>query len=518
MCLSPIKIKNPSLSWKEGDSKYIVVPCGRCAQCRAKAQQDWFIRGFYEYKNIKQQGGNVFAACLTYDNHYLPHFKDERDWIFNSKGEKVKAVNPIHYEFDGFDQHAILNFMKNFRIRFQRKYHFDAKGIKFFIACEFGSKTHRPHYHILVYIPIPSFHDGEFYDLIDHCWQFGYVSKDKKQSWRVKSYTAIQYATKYVTKDLFFFDKHVDEYLDKSQISDAEYDYRYSLVRNYLPKFHASQHFGERLAQEIESQNNPLDYLRQEKPVVIPKKNGKTVAYTVPKYILNKLTKYKDVEASELLGRPFFRHTQLGDDLARQRLLDRIEKDSITLKEYGDYNYLLSRMPKDNINISDWKYDWLCTSISDGVQHINHKELVKYRNFLRYLPIGDYEGQSAKLVFANFSNIVDNFFGNESIPFELYSIIREQSITMEQLNYKADAQVGLPLNDMEEASDIKVFAESPKFRKYEHLCRLLDDYDSLITSARYLAFKSKQDRKNEVRSAFSQYEEFGRFDEDFNKI
>lgn len=522
MCLSPVKIKNPKLGWTPDQPKYIVVPCGRCAVCRARRQQEWFIRGFYEYMDIKQKGGNCFAACLTYNNQNLPHYEDIRDYeYYTAKDGKVKtrkAINPIHYEFDGFDQHAIRNFMKNFRIRFERKYHFDAKGIKFFISCEYGEHTHRPHYHIIVYIPQSSFHDGEFYDLIDHCWQYGYVSKDKKQSWKVKSYSAIQYATKYVTKDLYFFDKYINEYLDKEHLDKAEYDYRYERVKNYLPKFHSAQHFGERLAEEIKNMDNPLDYLLQDRPVNIPRKNGTVRQYSVPKYILSKLTKYKDEKVSEILDRPYFRPTVLGKELARERFNQRIEKDMIEYRKYYDYANCICMLGDGNLHIDEFKKEYICTALSSELHNVRLKDLVIYKNFLRYLPVGKYKNMTSKKVFCYSREIIDNFFNRDTVPFELYEAIRETDLSLAKYDYDEDAEIGLPLNDMEEEKEIEVFAEQYQFREYEHVSRLIDDFESLCAQNHIKVREIKEDSRNNTKYAFAEYQDFGRFDQDGHKI
>ena len=44
MCQSPVKILNPKLAWQPTDPKYLVSSVRRCFECRARKQQEWFVR------------------------------------------------------------------------------------------------------------------------------------------------------------------------------------------------------------------------------------------------------------------------------------------------------------------------------------------------------------------------------------------------------------------------------------------------------------------------------------------
>lgn len=512
MCVSPIRIKNPKINWSEGDSKYLMVPCGKCAECRARKQQDWFVRGTYEYLQLKEHGGNVFAACLTYDNRYLPHFIDDRDYQLKTTtdGYITKVKCPVHYEFDGFDQDALTKFMKRFRIRFQRKYHFNPEGIKFFIACEFGEHTHRPHYHILVYIPISSIHDGEFFDLVDNTWDYGFVSKDKKQTWKVKSLSAIQYATKYVSKDIYFMNKYIEEYLDKEYLDPVEYEYRYNKVKNFLPKFRTSQGFGMKLKDDILEKKNPLEYILKDRPIEFPNRNGIVKNYAIPKYILNSLIKDKDESVSELLGRPYFRYNELGKEYISERFKQRLEKQSIELVEYGNKEYLSAQLPTSELNLDNYEREYLVETISSMVSSMDIEDFTIYRNFLRYLPVGDLGHHKPNWYFSRVEQLVNRFY-TENCPFELYSIIRDMNEDITKYHYDKDAELGLSLKDMDEVdvSSIELFCDLKVFNKFEHLCQLMDRFDSLVSIGRCEARQMKSDKINRVRAAFSQYQDYG---------
>lgn len=501
MCVRPLRISNPKLNWTMNDQKYLTVPCGKCVQCRARAQQEWFIRGYFEYLDVIKNGGSTYACCLTYSDEWLPKYEDKRDYIYISATETRKANNPVSFTMLGFDNNAILKFMKLVRIRLKRKYNINQS--KFFIAAEYGSKTHRPHYHCLVYLP-KSLSDVDFFNLIDFCWKYGFVSKDKRQSWKVKSANAIKYAAKYVTKDLYFYDQTLSDYLDKNNIPEAECQYRLQSIKNYLPRFHCSQHFGECLADQIKSSKDPLSYLVSDRPVKIPKKNGKLDSYSLPKYIEQKLKKAPDKEISTLLDKIYYRTTKLGSEAAKTRLNDIISKDCIKLKEYCN-----SELLKNSLSVlKDRTLDTLCDIISEQLLQTDITKLVKYRHFLRFIPVGEYRSQSRDQIFTNFNQIYEDFFAEDAIPYELYSKIRDTDITMQSLGYSTD-RIGLSLSDMEEAKSIDTFSDTLTFRSYEHICQLLDEYDTLLHNAKFNARQSREDKISDTKFKFSQITEYG---------
>lgn len=95
--------------------KYVVVPCGKCMQCRARHARDWKVR---LYHHSITEGDSLFVT-LTYDDEHMdsPHL-DYR-----------------HFQL----------FMKRFRRKFPNR------KISFFVAGEYGSKTFRRHFHCIIF-------------------------------------------------------------------------------------------------------------------------------------------------------------------------------------------------------------------------------------------------------------------------------------------------------------------------------------------------------------------------------
>lgn len=92
----------------------IKVPCGKCSGCKLEHSRQWAVRCMHE-KRLHNASSFV---TLTYDPAHLP-----------SGLSLVKA--------------DLQNFMKRYR-------NYAGDGVRFFACGEYGEKTLRPHYHILL--------------------------------------------------------------------------------------------------------------------------------------------------------------------------------------------------------------------------------------------------------------------------------------------------------------------------------------------------------------------------------
>lgn len=107
---------------------FIAVPCSKCVLCRNKKTNDWSFRALCE--NVYSTSQPLFLT-LTYNNEHLPKcgvFKEE-----------------------------VQLFMKRLRINLDRKG--ITHNIRYFACGEYGSKSLRPHYHIIFWnFPSEQFH------------------------------------------------------------------------------------------------------------------------------------------------------------------------------------------------------------------------------------------------------------------------------------------------------------------------------------------------------------------------
>lgn len=135
ICLTPVRIRNPVLDSDNDNilsaliadkdiSQYIDVPCGHCLPCLQRKRRQWFIRLMYEFK---RSSSAVFITLTIDDNHQK---RNDLGW----------------YEAEKND---IQKFFKRFRKLQDKRY--GKKNIKYFMCCEYGPTTLRPHYHLILF-------------------------------------------------------------------------------------------------------------------------------------------------------------------------------------------------------------------------------------------------------------------------------------------------------------------------------------------------------------------------------
>lgn len=146
MCVNPIPIRNPK---KASLERFINVSCGRCIECRLNRSRIWAIRCMHESQMHKD---NCFVT-LTYADPCLI-------W-----GHKRPLLHPRDLE----------KFWKRLRKETNVE-------LSYFACGEYGSRTHRPHYHACIFgYDFPdkklSHTSGanRLYtsDMLDHIWGFG---------------------------------------------------------------------------------------------------------------------------------------------------------------------------------------------------------------------------------------------------------------------------------------------------------------------------------------------------------
>lgn len=131
-CVHPVLVFRD----REHHSDAIKVPCGKCVACRRKKSLDWCTRCTLE--SMDYPYGHSFFLTLTYADDYLPS--------------------------DGVRKRDLQLYLKRLRYRIH------PYKLRYYACGEYGSRTHRPHYHMLV------FSDSLTEDVFSHDWSFGYVS------------------------------------------------------------------------------------------------------------------------------------------------------------------------------------------------------------------------------------------------------------------------------------------------------------------------------------------------------
>lgn len=147
-----LHFKGVNIKRKRGDSIYLLVPCGKCYECRKRIAAEWAFR-----LEIQSQEYIPYNMLFTYDEDHVPHYQIEN-------GPLVQSLNRVHLQ-DSF---------KRLRYYLEDKFHVN---VKIFAVGEYGAKTKRPHYHAILFSPVPLSDNGLQYlrvVLKDNIWPYGY--------------------------------------------------------------------------------------------------------------------------------------------------------------------------------------------------------------------------------------------------------------------------------------------------------------------------------------------------------
>lgn len=201
MCVSPLKgivyginssngkklLKVVPQSFVPSENENVIpIPCGKCIECRLQHARNWSDRMMAEASYYTD---NVFLT-LTYDNDSLP----EPLTRFNESGEL--EVSPVH----PLVKRDLQLFIKRLRK------HFPDQRIRYYACGEYGDKSMRPHYHLILFNLrledaklLYTSEDGYSYftsESISKLWSYGlHILTDV--NWQT-----CNYVSRYVTKKL----------------------------------------------------------------------------------------------------------------------------------------------------------------------------------------------------------------------------------------------------------------------------------------------------------------------------
>lgn len=165
----------------------INVPCGHCVGCRLDKSRQWADRMMLELDHSK----TAIFVTLTYDPLNVPVACSLDD------GSVLFTLN----------KRDVQLFMKRLRRSF------DGREIRFYLAGEYGSQTHRPHYHAILFgLSLSDFPDikpvsknsfGQFLyssQKMYEIWKLGNVAL-AEVSWQTCAYVA-RYCVKKLSDDV----------------------------------------------------------------------------------------------------------------------------------------------------------------------------------------------------------------------------------------------------------------------------------------------------------------------------
>ncbi|AXH76043.1 MAG: replication initiator protein [Microviridae sp.] len=175
-CFHPIHLQNPG-----GDSPrdIISVSCGKCLACLQTSRFNWTFRLSQELLN----SSSAYFITLTYDEKSNRHTLDKREiQLFIKKLRKASQAS-VFNEL-GLNHTTLSKKTKVSQIAPE------GANLRYYLVGEYGTKTFRPHYHIILFNLCKS-----LVPEVEKIWSYGMVHIGKVTQ------ASIHYVTKYlVTK------------------------------------------------------------------------------------------------------------------------------------------------------------------------------------------------------------------------------------------------------------------------------------------------------------------------------
>lgn len=183
-CANSIKLKDVDFP----------VPCGKCLPCQKKRRSDWSLRLEHEYLF----SDSALFITLTYNEASLPRTKEGYPTLHKKHVQDyIKRLRYKHVQYVSKQLKVSKKHVKNV-----------SKPIRYYAVGEYGSKTRRPHYHMILFN----------YDIanlapITNQWKstdtqitMGHVDVGTVTG------ASINYVTKYMFKDFYKKDKRVNPF------------------------------------------------------------------------------------------------------------------------------------------------------------------------------------------------------------------------------------------------------------------------------------------------------------------
>lgn len=179
-CKDIIKTDAQGKSYIFGSTKsvktnnYHLVPCGKCVACLSNRRNEWTYRLCME----DRYSDYTRFCTLTYDQEKIPiRIVENKPYFVFDKADVQKYIKRVRY--------FIHELNKNLQITY-------------YCVSEYGSKGHRPHYHMLLFVKNDK--EGKYRKSIDDIlrgtWNKGFTTI------KAANQANIHYCTKYCIKSL----------------------------------------------------------------------------------------------------------------------------------------------------------------------------------------------------------------------------------------------------------------------------------------------------------------------------
>lgn len=419
------------------DRTHFSVPCNNCAECKRLNNQDWFIRAYAEHQACLANGGCVVFITLTYNDIFLPQ----------SNG------------FAHFDKTHIQGFIKRLKSKLTY-YGYNMDGFKYLICSEFGSTTARPHYHGLLFFPfqISSYklHNLKGNGYIDTCWPYGFNSFSKKGAF-VYNPKGVEYVTKYISKQSFFFSRPTFKTWYSSLSKET---------RNNIKPFHLqSQSFGISLLNTIDDSQ----YFDNKFHVY-----GYDRTFSIPRYIQRK--KLYDVQYTPDKKNCYYHLNSFGIEVMKHLQKDSVFEQDVKFYNTFDPSYLSSVLSSEDIK--DIANDYHIYPSALSICNYFHNKL---------------EGRSVNLLSTYMVVLKDTYISYDISKYSIYDIA--DCIFIERLNKKSCPFGGIQLDTYSQKSfrlQYRLYNDLTIFQGFDALLGL---YNSILSKINTYADNFSQQKE-----------------------
>lgn len=141
-------------------AKEIYVPCGKCEACLSRKKNEWIVRLTKEFESSI----SAYFLTLTYDDEKLP----SRTVVMDDVVEEIQCVSKRDCQL----------FLKRLRKAIQ------PYKIRYYLVSEYGPKTLRPHYHMLLFNFPPEL-KNKIDKIVENAWNNGFVTIDRVNAARI---------------------------------------------------------------------------------------------------------------------------------------------------------------------------------------------------------------------------------------------------------------------------------------------------------------------------------------------
>ena len=200
-------LKSGDLFYDNAASFQTLVPCGHCMGCRLDYARVWADRMVLE---LRDNDYKAIFVTLTYNNQSLP-----RAWHVGYNTLPGDSDQSYLYEDEGWvaaaaGAPATLS-VRDTQLWLKRlRKSFPDRRIRYFLAGEYGPKTHRPHYHAIIFgLTLSDFKDCRILDF-NQLGQPRYKSKSFENIWgkgfcvlAPVNWNTCAYVSRYTMKKLY---------------------------------------------------------------------------------------------------------------------------------------------------------------------------------------------------------------------------------------------------------------------------------------------------------------------------